>query len=262
MRKQPNRSLILPTLLLVLVSAIALRAATAATTNYVITPGGPPVTVTIAAAGEDAIVPFNGAAGQRVSLKMTSVTIGPSTCCSTKVSIRKPDGTNLVAPTNVGTTGGFIDTKTLTVPGMYTIFVDPQGTATGNITLTLYDVPADSSTPIVPGGPAVPVATTTPGQNANATFSGAAGQRVSLKIGPACCSTKVSVMKPDGTILVAPTSFTTTGGFIDTKTLTVAGTYTIFVDPQAAVTGSVTLTLYNVPADRARRSSPEARRWR
>ena len=249
MRKQPNRSLVLPTLLLVLVSAIALRAATAATTSYVITPGGPPVTVTIAAAGEDALVPFTGAAGQRVSLKMSNVTIGPSSCCSTKVSIRRPDGTNLVAPTNVGTLGGFIDTKTLTVAGAYTIFVDPQGTATGNITLTLYDVPADVSRPIVPGGAAVAVTTTTPGQNANATFPGTAGQRVSLKIGPACCSTKVSILKPDGTSLVAPTSFATAGGFIDTKVLTVAGTYTIFVDPQAAVIGSVTLTLYNVPAD-------------
>ena len=248
MRKHPNRSLLLPTLVLVLVSAITLRAATAATTTYAITPGGPPVTVTIAVAGEDAAVVFNGAAGQRVSLKMTNVTIGPSTCCSTKVSIRKPDGTNLVAPTNVGTLGGFIDTKAIQFTGPYTIFVDPQGTATGSMTLTLYDV-VDVSTSIIPGGAAVAVTTTTPGQNATVTFQGTAGQRVSLNIGPACCSTKVSILKPDGTNLVAPTSFSTSGGFIDTKTLSVAGAYTIFVDPQLAVIGSVTLTLYDVPAD-------------
>jgi hypothetical protein len=45
---------------------------------------------------------------------------------------------------------------------------------------------------------------------------------------------------------------TTTGtvvAFIDTTVLPATGTYTVVVDPQTANTGSITLTLYDVPAD-------------
>jgi hypothetical protein len=38
-------------------------------------------------------------------------------------------------------------------------------------------------------------------------------------------------------------------GFIDVTTLPVTGTYTILVNPVSDVTGSLTLTLYDVPAD-------------
>jgi hypothetical protein len=248
LRKKIDRSLLVPMLVLILVGAVVLSAATAGTINYSITPGGPPVTVTLAA-GDDAAVLFDGAAGQRVSLKLSSITIGPSSCCSTKVSVRKPDGTTLVAPTSFGTAGGFVDAVTLPVAGTYTIFVDPQGTATGSMTLTLYDVGADANATIVPGGAEVAVTTATPGQNAKVTFSGAAGQRVSLTVDPDCCSTKVSILKPDGTTLVAPATIPASGGFIDATTLPVSGSYTIFVDPQSSAVGSVTLKLYDLPAD-------------
>ena len=220
-----------------------------------ITPGGPPVTVTTTVAGQNALVTFNGTASQRISLKMTGVTIGTSVCCSVRVSIRNPDGTNLVAPTFFGTSGGFIDVKTLAATGQYTIFIDPQDTDTGSITLTLYDVPADPTSSITPGGSAVTVTTTVPGQNATSTFNGTAGQRISLRltnvtIGTSvCCSVRVSIRNPDGTNLVAPTFVGTSGGFIDVKTLAATGQYTIFVDPQDTDTGSITLTLYDVPAD-------------
>ena len=49
-----------------------------------------------------------------------------------------------------GTSGGFIDARTLPADGTYTLVVDPQGTATGSATLTLYDVPPDASGSIVP----------------------------------------------------------------------------------------------------------------
>jgi hypothetical protein len=247
--RKHNRSVLAPALLLVVIGAIGLRAATAATTTYTITPDGPPLTVTIASAGDDAAVGFDGTAGQRVSLKLSSVTIGPSGCCSTKVSILKPDGTTLVAPTNVGTLGGFLDAKTLPATGTYTIFVDPQGSATGSITLTLYDVHADLTGTIVPGGPAVTVTTTTPGQNARLTFSATTAQRVSVKVAPLCCSTKVSILRPDGTTQVAPVSLGTTGGLVGPTTLPVSGTYTLVVDPQNSTIGGITLTLYDVPAD-------------
>src|SRR5207244_5601428 len=93
-----------------------------------------------------------------------------------------PASANLVAPLTVASSGTFVDTKTLPLSGTYTIVVDPQSTYTGSMTLTLYDVPADVSSTITPGGAAVSVATTVPGQNASLTFTGSAGQRVSLEV--------------------------------------------------------------------------------
>jgi Bacterial Ig-like domain/Chitobiase/beta-hexosaminidase C-terminal domain len=217
---------------------------TADASSYTIVPGGPPVVVTTTAANENATATFAGTAGHSISLSISGVTIS-----SAFVSILKPDSTVLVAATSFTTAGKFIDRTALPVTGTYTILIDPQGTAVGSATLRLYDVPADVPATITPGGAAVTVTTTVPGQNAKVTFTGALSQRVSLKIGPTCCATKVSILKPDNTALVAATSFTTAGGFIDTKTLPVAGTYTIVVDPQSSVVGATTLTLYNVPAD-------------
>ncbi|MGI8838889.1 MAG: beta strand repeat-containing protein, partial [Pyrinomonadaceae bacterium] len=185
-------------------------------TTGTITPGGSPVTVTTTVSGQNATLTFTGATGQRISLKMTGVTIG-SGCCSTRVSILKPDGTPLVSPTYVGSGGGFFDIQTLPVNGVYTILVDPVDNNIGSMTLTLYDIPADITTSITPGGSPVTVTTTVAGQNATLTFSGTAAQRISLQMtgvtmGSGCCSTRVSILKPDGTPLVSPTYVGSGGG--------------------------------------------------
>ena len=224
--------------------------------SYDITPGGAPVTVTTHSPNENAWLFFDGQAGSRVSLRLSNVTIGPSPCCSTQVTITKPDGSSLGAVTLVGTNGGFVDTRALPATGRYRILVDPQATAAGSMTLTLYDVPPDATATISPAGPPVSVtAAAVPGQNAAATFNGVAGQRISLALtnvtigSSSCCSARVSVAKPDGSTLVFATPFGTSGGFVDTKALPVSGTYTILVDPQLGDVGSATLTLYDVPPD-------------
>jgi Bacterial Ig-like domain len=241
----------LPALLLAAVLAVPHGSVAS---SYMIVPGGAPVTVATTAANENVNVNFTGTAGQRISVKLSSVTFGTSTCCSTKVSVLKPDGLALVAPTNVGRNGGFLDVKTLPVSGSYRIFIDPQGTVTGSMVVTLYDVPPDAAVTTTPGGAPVSVATTTPGQNAVATFSGSAGNRIGLKmtnvtIGTsATASTKVSLLKPDGTTLVAPMNVGTRGAFLEAL-LPTAGTYKVFIDPLTSSTGGMTLTLYDVPPD-------------
>jgi subtilisin family serine protease len=224
--------------------------------TYAITPGGSPVTITTHSAGENAWLTFDGQADQRIALKMNGVTLGPSPCCSTYVSIFKPDGTMLGQQTLVGTNGGFVDTRSLPATGRYRILVDPQAASTGSMTLTLYDVPPDLTTTITAGGPPVTVTTgPVPGQNALVRFDGVAGRRISLNLtsvtigASTCCSARVSILKPDGSTLVYATPFGTSGGFVDTKTLPVSGTYTILVDPQLTDVGSATLTLYDVPPD-------------
>src|SRR5438093_9064557 len=216
-----------------------------------ITPGGAALTLTTTIPGQNAKATFSGTAGRRVSLK-----VGP-TCCSLKVSILKPDGTALVAATAITASGGFLDVKSLAVSGTYSIVVDPQGSVVGATTLTLYDVPADVTGSIVPGGAAVTMTLGTPGQNGKLTFTGIAGRGIALQlsavtIGPSTtASLKLSIQKPDGTSLLAPTLYGTSGAFIDTLKLPVGGTYSIVVDPQSSATGSATLTLYDVAPDLA-----------
>jgi subtilisin family serine protease len=220
---------------------------------YAITPGGAPVTVATTVPGQNVKLSFDGVAGRQVSLLLSGVTIGSSCCSGTVVSIVKPDGTTL-ASISVGKNGGFIDPKLLSLGGPYSIAVDPGGSATGQMTLTLYDVPPDLTGTITPGGAPVTIATTVPGQNAKLSFDGVAGRQVSVllsgvTIGSSCCSgIVVSIVKPDGTTLTS-ISVGKNGGFIDRKLLPLAGPYAIVVDPGGSATGQMTLTLYDVPPD-------------
>jgi YD repeat-containing protein len=229
-------------------AAARLPVRTLSDVNGSITPGGSPLTVTIANANDNAYITFSGTANQRVALSITSVSISFS-----YVSIRKPDGSDLVSPTAVFASGKFIDTVTLPTTGTYTIFIDPVGSATGSMTLTLYDVPADASGTISPSGPSVTATITVPGQNAVETWSGTQGDRVSLNATNIMLNSGyeiVKILKPTGRRSRARGA-TSSHYFFDTMTLPTTGTYKVLVDPQDAATGSTALTMYSVPADAA-----------
>ena len=148
----------------------------------------------------------------------------------------------------VGTSGSFVDAKTLPESGTYSIVVDPYGDAVGAMTLELYDVPADAAATIAPGGSPVSLATTVPGQNARATFNAPAGSRVSVRLSGVTIKTaNVALMK--GSTSLTSTIVGTSGGFLDVQPLTSAGEYALVVNPQTSYTGAITLTLYDVPAD-------------
>jgi hypothetical protein len=122
------------------------------------------------------------------------------------------------------------------------------------MTLALHNVAPDLSGAI-PFGDPVPVTTTDPGQNARFTFAGLAGGRISVAVNDVtvgtstCCSVKVSVLRSNGLYVAGPTYVGTNGGFLDAKALPASGTYTVVVDPQAGETGSLSLTLHDVPPD-------------
>src|SRR5215213_1846420 len=195
--------------------------------------------ITIATANKVAMVLFDGTAGQRVSLTMTAVTIGSST-----VTIYNPDGSSL-ASTTANTSGGFIDARILPTTGTYTILIDPSSTNTGNMTLNLYAATNATGT-ITPGGPAVTVTTAIPGQNAELTFSGTAGQRISIKGTSAFGSCwNLGLYAPDGS-QVANTFNCGSNTFVEPQTLPVTGNYVVLVDPSGAVTGQATVNLYAV----------------
>lgn len=204
---------------------------------------GAPVTVTAGTPGEGVLITFAGAANRHVAINLTAVSIS-----SSNVSLLNPDGSLLLAPVSVTTSGRFLD-AVLTTAGTYSLRIDPVGTATGSMTATLTTVPADVTGSILPDGSPVTVSITSAGQNAHLTFTGAAGQRVSLRLTSVTIATStVTILKPDGTSL-ATTTVTTSGGFIDTNVLATSGTYTIVVNPTGAAIGNMTLTLYDVPSD-------------
>ena len=204
--------------------------------TYRMSPGGAQA-VTVSTANKVALVLFDATAGQRVSLKVSSGV-------SAFVRLYNHDGVELAATT----TGQFIDTVTLRVAATYTILVDPIGTATGTLTLTLYDVPPDVTGTIPADGTGHGVTLSTPGQNARLTFAGTPGQRVSLRVG-AGPGGNVHIFKPDRSLLASVAIGPVFATFIDTQTLTMSGLHTVVVDYGTNATGSLTLNLYTVPAD-------------
>lgn len=202
---------------------------------------GPTVVASITTANKNGLMVFDGTAGQRVSVGFSGVTV-----LQFAASVYRPDGVSMTVPVpSFSTGGGSIDLAVLPLTGTYTIVLDPVSTYTGNISVT---VSTELTGTITPGGAAVPISITRVGQNSRYTFAGTSGQTISLGVtSVTMTSLNVLILKPDGTALVIPTPFTTSGGAIDSQVLPVSGTYTMLIDPSSAYTGNVTLTLYNHP---------------
>jgi YD repeat-containing protein len=202
--------------------------------------GGAAVPVTTTVPGQNARLTFTGEAGTRVSLLFTT---GPDGT----VSIVKPDGTNLVSKV-IGIFSTFVEPVELPASGPYSVFTNYAHAGVGTVTHTLYAVADDITGTISPGGSAVPVAITTPGQNGSLTFAGTASQRVSLTVSAAPFGT-VSLRKPDGTAQASISTNPSLVRFMEPQTLATTDTYAIKVNPDANGAGTYTLTLYDVPAD-------------
>jgi hypothetical protein len=140
---------------------------------------------------------------------------------------------------------GFIEPRTLAATGTYTIVIDPMSWAVGDVTLALYDVPADTTAVTAIGEPAMSVPLSAPGQNGTVTFAGTAGQQVTVRLTSNTFGwVTVRLLKPDGsqlTITTAPwSSFN-----LSTQTLPTNGTYMIVVDPKDANTGGISVAVSN-----------------
>jgi hypothetical protein len=209
-----------------------------------ITQGGAPVTVSISTPGQNGVLTFSGAASERVSLNGTNGTIaGQILGCDVNVSIVRQRDNLVVAAGTCMEVSGFIDVTTLPTTDTYVVLVDPVSTATGNLTLTLYDVPADISETITIGGSQT-LTTTTPGQNGTMTFvSGTSGQSVTVHLtNNSMGSVTVTLYDPNGTSMTSTTS--SAGAFdLTSQSLTITGTYTIKIDPAGPNVGSISVNI-------------------
>ena len=172
-------------------------------TGTILTTGAATV-VTNTVPGQNILYSFTGTLNQRISLDLSSVSIGSSPGGGTLVTILKPDGTTFYGPFSLGTDGNFMDTKVLPVAGTYKIKLDPIGANTGSATLKLYTVPADISTTITKNGATVTPTTTVPGQNATVTFTGVATDPpYTLSLGPAIATpVQITITGPTGQVVV------------------------------------------------------------
>lgn len=204
-----------------------------------ITPGGAPVTATLTAPGQRAALTFSGTAGQRASVQLDQLTTDG------RAWVAQPDGT-VVGPVEVFSAGQvrYFETPALPTTGPYRVIVDPNAHFTGAARVTLWTY--TDVTGALTLGVATPVSLTAPGQRALLTFPGTAGQRVTLQTsnpGGSLGPMATSILKPDGTVLVAGSLGVP--GFLGAVTLPVAGTYTVVFDPSGTATGGFDLTVAN-----------------
>jgi hypothetical protein len=206
-----------------------------------LTMGGGNQVLSFTTPGQNASLTFAGTLGQKVTLAVSPVSL--TNVNGATITIRKPDNTLLstLAVTNSGT---LVEPITLPATGTYTVLVDPTAQAAGSITLSLYLSPADLSGSFTSGTPTT-LNLATIGQNASYTVSGTSGQYLALRFAnDSIANTTVSVKTPTNTTLIAATTVTTTGKFIDGVVLPATGTYTVSINPQSVSTGSVDATAY------------------
>ncbi|MEV6844256.1 hypothetical protein, partial [Actinoplanes sp. NPDC051411] len=157
------------------------------------------------------------------------------------IAVTRPDGTTLLNTPLAGANAE-LDLSTLTQTGTYQVVIDPDEGATGDITTTLAaDVEGGA---LSASGPSVPTTIVRPGQNSHFTFTGMAGQSLSLGLTGATFDGLyyLAVTRPDGTTVVN-TPLAGADGDVDLPTLAQTGTYQVVLDPSAVGTGQATITL-------------------
>ncbi|MBI1896902.1 MAG: hypothetical protein HYS04_10290 [Acidobacteria bacterium] len=129
-----------------------------------------------------------------------------------------------------------------------------MGAITPIVDLTLYDVPADVSGSMTVNGPSVPVTIAVRGQNGLFTFSGTAGQQVTVHVtGNTICVPQfviggstyygVAVTLSGNGVYRSVLGCQETQFDLPAQVLPVTGQYSVAVDPQNWATGSLNLSV-------------------
>jgi von Willebrand factor type D domain/Effector protein len=202
------------------------------------TVGGPAVTATIAAPGDQAQVSFTVTAGQKVFVDATNVSL-PDQCGALELN---GPGNDDLALGCIADKSGYIDGLVLPTSGNYTISINPSGESTGSATITLI-ADHDQQLQTRVGGPAVTATVTEPGAVSDLTFPGAAGQTINV-VGsgstlPHGCGA-ISLLAPDQSRLKLFCDDGGTGS-LGTVTLPIDGTYALLLDPSDRAVGQIDL---------------------
>jgi RHS repeat-associated protein len=211
--------------------------------TYTTTPlsgSGATTAVRITTPGQKGRVTFTGSVGQRIAFAKSGIDF-------TEVDLQNPAGSTIASCGGINC--GWSDPVALTQAGTYTLYVD-SGTRTGTETVTAYDVPPDPAYPVTPTatGATASVVIDTPGENASVTFSGSGGQRVSwTKSDGSIGFIDSHLFDPNGVSLALCGPINC--GFAGPVTLSQPGLYKLALDPGGGRSGSMSATVYDVPAD-------------
>jgi hypothetical protein len=203
------------------------------------------------AVGQNGSLTFSGTTGQKLSFNVLSPTFGTVYYgCYTR--IYDPSNNQIAFGYCGPGASNYIDTVTLAATGTYSIFTDPQGTATGSVSYSINN-DSDVTGTIAIDGSAVTVTTTASGEDARLTFSATAGQRIVVYATSVTNPyATVYLVKPDGTNQISLGINNNPAGqtfFLDTQTLATSGTYQLWVQHSGTNVGSETLQIASVPAD-------------
>jgi YD repeat-containing protein len=200
--------------------------------------------ITITNPGQIGLVIFDGVAGQEISVNITGVS------GSGYVDLFNPDGTNLYHSASFTNSGTFNVVPILSQTGTYQFMLSDVGAGSESATINLYNVPPNAAGSLTINGSSATLTTTTPGQNAQATFSGSATQSVTVHVTNSTLSGNgtVQLISTDGVTVLTYAYLNGSPNFnLSSVTLPNTGTYTILVNtiPSGPITGNITLTVTN-----------------
>jgi hypothetical protein len=198
--------------------------------------------LTTAAPGQNFSFNISGTQGQRVSAVVSNL----SGLTSPGLTVKLLEQWNAKGTAIQDGSNYFLDTITLGATDTFNLYVDPAGTDVGSAMATIYTVPADFSSTIDTVGDPVVVTTTTPGQNAQLTFTVVNSfppLTVQITNGsyPAGKCTATISLSGGGSFNAGDCSGSTQTWHF--SNLGPAGTYTINIDPVGSATGSATFSV-------------------
>jgi YD repeat-containing protein len=192
--------------------------------------GGSSVDVPLTTTNKQALVVFDGTAGQRLDLG----TVLLSGFSSPVITVYRPDGVTLA--TTGSTTARYL--PLLPMSGIYVIALQ-NGGATHTLRLTLSE---EVTATAVVGGSTVNVTIPRAGQRARISFSGTAGQRIDLGMTHTFLGATTYFKTADEATTLESMSLGSPGE-LHSPALPATATYLLVVEPGSPGTGSLTATL-------------------
>src|SRR4051794_24853680 len=103
------------------------HAASAADVAKLISPNAPAIAAATSAAGDNIRVKFQGLSGQAMNIATSGGTFASN--CAAQLSVLKPDGVTVLGGPVCAGRAGALNAVPITAAGLYTVLVDPQGSA-------------------------------------------------------------------------------------------------------------------------------------
>jgi RHS repeat-associated protein len=200
------------------------------------------------AVGQNARYSVSASAGEIVSLETANASFDGNYY----LEWRDSEGKLIDSSNWSGTSSSFWKAQEFKSAGTYTLVVNPQGTATGSIDLTLWDASPPSGLSITPteAGESKTFSVAVPGQAPGIDFAGTAGEKVLLKVSEVAFNYGwVAVHAPSGSMPGNEGALSKAYAQTLEMTLPATGTYTIYFVANGSETGSAKFTAYKSPAD-------------